>query len=232
MCSRTSLPVLLDDIPVTRIRDLLLSPRRGSDNDALGSKIYNEVFREFSCNIAAGETAIDPKKAKADRLFKDDNVILGVKETRTEEFHSDFMMEMNVLSPSKGVTNRSIPASRNTEVRSPNRIASSVQNGSPSTPSKGKVTPKHKDADGQFETGTNFITQSRGVITRSMARLKNLGNQLEENSSSSSFSIRHNDSAASVLRSKTTGILTRTMAIRSDSKGSAVRRSNRLKKGK
>lgn len=232
MCSRTSLPVSLDDIPVTRIRDLLLSPRRGSDNDALGSKIYNEVFREFSCNIAAGETAIDPKKAKADRLFKDDNVILGVKETRTEEFHSDFMMEMNVLSPSKGVTNRSMPASRNTEVRSPNRIASSVQNGSPSTPSKGKVTPKHKDADGQFETGTNFITQSRGVITRSMARLKNLGNQLEENSSSSSFSIRHNDSAASVLRSKTTGILTRTMAIRSDSKGSAVRRSNRLKKGK
>ncbi|KAJ0084362.1 hypothetical protein Patl1_30244 [Pistacia atlantica] len=222
MCSSTIQPVSLDDIHVTRIRDLLLFPQGDSGND--------EVFRKFSCNIAADETRSDPENVKADWQYKDHDVILDATETRAEEFHSDLTMEMNVLSPSKGVTERSMPASGNTEIRRPHSTAYYVQNGTPSIPSKYKVTPKYKDDDGQFKKSTDFITPSRGVITRSMARLKNLGNKLEENISLQSSTQCNN--SASVLSSKTTGIQPRKTETRSDSRGSSVRRSNRLKKRK
>ena len=114
------LPASLDELPVTRVRDLLMSTL--GDSKTLTNSIFSDIMGRVS-NLSNMEgtspTTVDTeldrtprndKKAEVEK-FEDDNSILDVSDMRTEECKKNICQSsgvMNDSTPSRRVSTRTM----------------------------------------------------------------------------------------------------------------------------
>ncbi|XP_050254421.1 uncharacterized protein LOC126700361 [Quercus robur] len=111
------LPFSLNDLPVTRIRDLLLPSFGDPENCLLTKSIFNDVLGKFKGNSpmknvdsGSDETPVNQMDTKVDYKFDNDNTILNSRDLTKEEHqkascHSE--MGTNVLAPTRVACKRS-----------------------------------------------------------------------------------------------------------------------------
>ncbi|KAK7824430.1 hypothetical protein CFP56_034411 [Quercus suber] len=106
-----TLPFSFDDLPVTRIHDLLLPPFGDPENCLLTKSIFNDGNSPMK-NVDSGsdETPVNQMETKVDYKFNNDNTILNSRDMTKEEHqkascHSE--MGTNVLTPTRVACKRS-----------------------------------------------------------------------------------------------------------------------------
>lgn len=118
------LPASLDELPVTRVRDLLMSTV--GDSKTLSNTIFSDILGRLSnlsdvkdncpttMDAELDRTPINHKKAEFEK-FKDDNSVLDASD-RTEECKKNnrrFSRFLNDSTPSRGVLTRSMTRLKN-----------------------------------------------------------------------------------------------------------------------
>ena len=122
-----TLPFSLNDLPVTRICDLLLPSFGDPENCLLTKSIFNDVLGKFKGNSPmknvdsrSDETPVNQMETKVDYKFDNDNAILNSRDLTKEEHqkascHSE--MATNVLASTRGVCTRSMTRLKNSGVK-------------------------------------------------------------------------------------------------------------------
>lgn len=125
-------PFSLHDLPVTRIHDLLISTFEDPDYCLLTKSIYNDILGKSMGNspmknVQSGlnETPVNQKETKADHKYNEDT-FLNSRDMTTEEYqkagyHSE--MGMNVLTPTIGVSTRSMTRLKNFRMEQEERLS-------------------------------------------------------------------------------------------------------------
>lgn len=116
-------PFSLHDLPVTRIRDLLITTFEDPDNCLLTKSIYNDILGKTMGNspmknVQSGlnATPANQNETKVDHKYNNEDTFLNSRDMTTEEYqkagyHSE--MGMNVLTATRGVSTRSMTRLKN-----------------------------------------------------------------------------------------------------------------------
>ncbi|PSS35701.1 Protein EMBRYO DEFECTIVE like [Actinidia chinensis var. chinensis] len=163
-------PVLLDDLPVTRVRDLLMSDLGDSGDCGLAKSILNDILQKYGGNA-----------------FKRDRAPVQPHVQSSKTINS--LLDVTVVN-----RNKTMGAQKRKHDNGIHPLLTSypVHDG---TPTKTKIEEKSKDDDAVlYATDTGIAehqSSSRGVTTRSMTRQNNLKNK---NFSQSTFATqRHGE---------------------------------------
>ncbi|CAL5394869.1 unnamed protein product [Camellia sinensis] len=166
-----SLPISLGDLPVTRVRDLLMSSVGDSGNCVLAKSLLNDILRKYGSND-----------------FKHD----GPAVQSNMQSNCPGMTMDSVLGGTPCNSNRTMGKQKREDNNGSNPLMTgdSVCDGTPKNQNKTEVDPKVKEDDKGIEESENVIpdcemgldvNSSRRVTTRSMARLNNSSNKRKRN---------------------------------------------------
>ena len=127
------LPASLDELPVTRVRDLLMSTlgdstlTNGIFSDILG-RLSNLSNMKGNNSPTASDTEWDRTPSNQVEKFKDDNSILDASDMRSEEYKNNVRQSSRVMydfSPSRGVLTRSMTRSKSLKNQLEGNLSSS-----------------------------------------------------------------------------------------------------------
>ena len=116
-------PFSFNDLPVTRIHDLLLPSSGDPENCLLTKSTFNDILGKSkgkNVDSRSDETPVNQKETKVDNKFDNDNSILNSRDLTKEEHqkascHSE--MATNVLASTRGVCTRSMTRLKNSGVK-------------------------------------------------------------------------------------------------------------------
>ncbi|KAL7251003.1 hypothetical protein ACSBR1_012928 [Camellia fascicularis] len=165
-----SLPISLGDLPVTRVRDLLMSSVGDSGNCVLAKSLLNDILRKYGSNDFKHDgPAVQSNMQSNCPGMTMDSVLGGT-------CNSNRTMGKQKREDDNGIN--------------PLMTGDSVCDGTPKNQNKTEVDPKVKEEDKGIEESENVIpdcemgldvNSSRRVTTRSMARLNNSSNKRKRN---------------------------------------------------
>ncbi|CAL5337045.1 unnamed protein product [Camellia sinensis] len=166
-----SLPISLGDLPVTRVRDLLMSSVGDSGNCVLAKSLLNDILRKYGSND-----------------FKHD----GPAVQSNMQSNCPGMTMDSVLGGTPCNSNRTMGKQKREDENGINPLMTgdSVCDRTPKNQNKTEVDPKVKEDDKGIVESENVIpdcemgldvNSSRRVTTRSMARLNNSSNKRKRN---------------------------------------------------
>lgn len=182
-----TLPLSLDDLPVTRIHDLLMYSVGDRENCLLKQSIYNDILRKSKGdrpmkNVDSGpeETSVDDSNSNSNLNSRD----MTKEEHQKASCH--FEMGMNVLTPTRGVYTRSMTRLKNSrkeqEVSSNTHVKSTYSNrailsDAAQNKIRGVVTrsaSKVSHPTNSFgEDNEAFVTSDKSTVRGSSKRLRN-----------------------------------------------------------
>ncbi|KAA8531364.1 hypothetical protein F0562_006073 [Nyssa sinensis] len=144
------LPVSLDDLPVTRIRDLLMYSLGDSEHCALTKNIFNDMLQTYSgsalkhdgasihsnkdsnCPVMTEDSVPDEtpstrKKTKVEQKSRGDNDTPHATDMGAEEFQKSIdRCKMGVISSGKGIATRSMHRLKNTSNKQEDNLPSNT----------------------------------------------------------------------------------------------------------
>ncbi|GMY32370.1 protein EMBRYO DEFECTIVE 1674 [Fagus crenata] len=180
-----TLPLSLDDLPVTRIHDLLMYSVGDRENCLLKQSIYNDILRKSKGDRPMKNVDSGPEETSVD----DSNSNLNSRDMTKEEHQKascHFEMGMNVLTPTRGVYTRSMTRLKNSrkeqEVSSNTHVKSTYSNRAilsdaarnrirgVVTRSASKVSHPTKSFG---EDNEAFVTSDKSTVRGSSKRLRN-----------------------------------------------------------
>ncbi|XP_059434196.1 protein EMBRYO DEFECTIVE 1674 [Corylus avellana] len=116
-------PFSLHDFPVARVRDLLISTFEDPDYCLLTKSIYNDILGKSMGNspmknVQSGlnETPVNQKETKVDHKHDNEDTFFNSRDMTTEE-------NQNVLTPSIGVSTRSMTRLKNFRMEQEERLS-------------------------------------------------------------------------------------------------------------
>ncbi|XP_059653562.1 kinetochore-associated protein KNL-2 homolog isoform X2 [Cornus florida] len=254
--SNSSPPICLDDLPVTQIRDIVMSTLDDSENSLLAKNIFSDMLREYggntfkdngaSCHSNTGksspiktgnsvlnETPSD-KKLKVKRKFRSDD---GISHA------TDMGREMGIPSSSKGIATRSMTRLKNLKSKQEENLSvnPNIKQGTCEPISASEVSGNQS---GGIRTGSDSNMSDAAIISEEETKAKDSHNRSTDKKSgklktlSKSFSrseASRNQHVGVVTRGKSSNVLYASIVSEQEKKvketpdKSAKRRSKRLK---
>lgn len=104
--TNTLQPVFLDDTPVTKIRDLLMTPGGDSENSVLHKEMLN-VLEKCSSSSVQDEAQSNNNNSKASQQSR------TVRKTEKDKCSDQTKKGIGIPNPSRGVVTRSMARLRN-----------------------------------------------------------------------------------------------------------------------
>ncbi|KAB1213348.1 hypothetical protein CJ030_MR5G003582 [Morella rubra] len=131
-----SVPFSIEDVPLTRIRDLFMTTFGDPENCQIIKSIYNNISGTSTVNspmknVESGinETRINEKESKPDQKYNNNNSVLNPRHMSTVENQKSSCRServVNVLTPTRGVSTRSMTRLKNSRMEQEERPLSSA----------------------------------------------------------------------------------------------------------